>query len=320
MTLRLSAFPRSVPSHRVVLSLVLWSFALLVLAAAVAPSVAVAAEPRPVVVLWPEGAPGSEGKTAAEAVRITDRGDHVVSSVHRPSIQVYLPSKGSATGAGILVMPGGGHRELWMDHEGYAVAEWLSGHGIAAFVLKYRLARQEGSSYTIEGHALADAKRAVRTIVARAGEWGIDPARLGVLGFSAGGALAALTAERGDDGDPRAPAEVDRRSSRVAFQALVYPGNSAGILPAKGAPPAFLICGEEDRPDISQGLANVYLRFKEAGVSAELHVLAGVGHGFGFKPTNRGVTGTWIERFHEWLAAKKLLSAAATGVARAPKP
>jgi acetyl esterase/lipase len=291
-----------------------------ILSGSILPSIAFAAEPHPSIELWPEGAPGSEGKTGKEAVRVTPNNDHVVSNVHRPTIQAYLPSKGTATGAAVLVMPGGGHRELWMDHEGYEVAQWLSDHGVAAFVLKYRLARQEGSTYTIEGNALADAQRAVRTIRSHAAEWGVDPARLGVMGFSAGGEVAGLAAARGADGDPQAAAAVDRESSRVAFQALVYPGRSDAILPAKNAPPAFLLCGENDRPDISQGLPKLYLRFKEVGVSAELHVLAGVGHGFGFRTTDPGPTAKWVSRFRDWLDGKGLLSSAGAAAAPRSKP
>jgi acetyl esterase/lipase len=299
------------------------SASLLVLVAAGvwgAASDARAADSKPVdskviVELWPEGAPGSEGKQGAEAVRVTDGGDHVVSSVHRPSITVYAPA-GKATGAGVLVIPGGGHRELWVDHEGHAVARWLSEHGIAAFVLKYRLARQEGSTYGVESHALPDAARALRTIRARAKEWQVDPTRLGVLGFSAGGELAQLAAQRGTDADPKAAAAVDRESSRAAFQVLVYPGRSESIAPSAKSPPAFLLCGENDRPDISQGLAKVYLRFKEAGVSAELHILAGAGHGFGVRAANRGATGRWLELVRGWLDGSGFLSPAAA----APKP
>src|SRR5580692_9640880 len=87
------------------------------------------------ILLWPNGAPGSEGKTAGEAVRVTENGEHIVSSVHRPSITPFLPSKENATGAAVIIAPGGGHRELWMDHEGYNVARWLSQDGVAAFVL-----------------------------------------------------------------------------------------------------------------------------------------------------------------------------------------
>ncbi len=259
-----------------------------------------------VVVLWPEGAPGSEGRSEAEKVRVTDAGDHVVSSVHRPSLTVYLPDAGAATGAAIVVMPGGGHRELWTDHEGHRVAAWLSAHGVAAFVLKYRLAREEGSRYTIEDHALADARRALRTVRQRAGEWRLDPDRLGVMGFSAGGELAALAAMRPDAGRPDATDPIEREGSRPAFQVLVYPGRSANILPTPQSPPSFLLCGADDRPDISEGLANVYLRFKQAGVPAELHVYSGVGHGFGLRPSHTGPVAHWLDRVHEWMEARGL--------------
>src|SRR6187402_3163084 len=129
------------------------------------------AQQRTELPLWPNGAPGSEGKTAAEKVRVTDGGDHVVSSIHRPSITPYLPDRSAATGAAVIVAPGGGHRELWIDHEGYNVAQWLRERGIAAFVLKYRLAREEGSSYTIEGNALADIQRAIRVVRSNAAQW-----------------------------------------------------------------------------------------------------------------------------------------------------
>jgi acetyl esterase/lipase len=275
-----------------------------------ASSDALAADSKPVVELWPEGAPGSAGKDGKEVVRVTEAGEHVVSNVHRPSITVYAPT-GKASGAGVLVMPGGGHRELWVDHEGHAVARWLSEHGVAAFVLKYRLARQDGSTYSVEGHALPDAQRALRTIRARAKEWQVDPARLGVLGFSAGGELAGLTAERGVDADPKLAAPVDRESSRAAFQVLIYPGRADSIAPSAKSPPAFLLCGENDRPDISQGLAKVYLRFKEVGVSAELHILAGAGHGFGARASNRGATARWLELVRGWLDGNGFLEPAA---------
>jgi acetyl esterase/lipase len=265
-----------------------------------APSDALAADSKPVVELWPDGAPGSEGKDGKEAVRLTDAGEHIVSNVHRPSITVYAP-EGKATGAGVLVLPGGGHRQLSIDHEGHTVARWLSERGIAAFVLKYRLARQEGSTYDVEGHALPDAQRALRTIRARAKEWHVDPSRLGVLGFSAGGEIAGLTAQRGADADPKLASPIDRESSRAAFQVLVYPGRSESITPSAKSPPAFLLCGENDRPDVSQGLPKVYQRFKEAGVSAELHVLAGAGHGFGVRASNRGATARWLELVRGWL-------------------
>jgi acetyl esterase/lipase len=107
--------------------------------------------------LWPNGAPGSEGKSGPEAVRLAENGERVVSNVHQPSITPYLPPKEKATGAAVIIAPGGGHRELWTDHEGHNVARYLSARGVAAFVLKYRLAREANSTYTVDDHALADA-------------------------------------------------------------------------------------------------------------------------------------------------------------------
>ncbi len=264
----------------------------------------------PVVPLWPNGAPGSEGRTEPEKVRITDSGEHVVSGVHQPTLTVYLPAAGKANGAAVIVCPGGGHRELWVDHEGHAVARWLSERGIAAFVLKYRLAREEGSTYRVEVEALADAQRALRLVRTRAAEWHVDPARVGILGFSAGGEVAGLASRRYDDGQADAADALDRQSSKPAFQALIYPGRSQNIEPVAGNPPAFLLAGYDDRPDISEGLAQVYLRFKAAKVPAELHLYTGVGHGFGQRATNRGPIAGWLDRFHDWLAGLGLLTPA----------
>jgi acetyl esterase/lipase len=267
-----------------------------------------AAEADPVIPVWPGDAPGSEGKTATEKVRLTpEDGEHVVSSVHRPTLTLFLPTAAQASGAAVIVCPGGGHRELWMDHEGYNVGRWLAAHGVAALVLKYRLAREEGSDYKVEEHSLADAQRAIRLVRSRAGEWGVDPARVGMMGFSAGGELAALAALRGAAGRADAVDPVERQDSKPTFQALIYPGNSGIISPARGAPRAFLVCGAEDRLDISEGIAQVYLKFKQAGVPAELHVYARAGHGFGVRDRNRGPSRTWPERFHEWLGVQGLL-------------
>ena len=236
-------------------------------------------------------------------------GERQVSSVHKPSITPFLPAKEKATGAAVLVIPGGGHRMLCVDHEGAYVAEWLAAHGVAAFVLKHRLAREEGSTYTIERDSLADTQRAMRLIRSRAAEWGIDPARLGAMGFSAGGELVALAWMRPSEGAADAADPLDKLSARPAFQALIYPGRSGDVVPVKDAPPAFLACGEKDRQDISEGLAEMYLRFKRAGASAELHVYAGAGHGFGLRPTMKGPLAGWPDRFAEWLDGRGFLAA-----------
>jgi endo-1,4-beta-xylanase len=261
-----------------------------------------------IVAVWAGVPPGSEGKGADEAVRLTDAGEHVVSNVHRPTLSVYLPAAERATGAGVVVMPGGGHRELWVDHEGHNVARWLSDRGVAAFVLKYRLAREANSTYSIEQHAFRDAERALRVVRSRATEWHLRPELVGVMGFSAGAELAALTAMKYDSGTTESSDAIDRQSSRPAFQALIYPGRSGSIVPTKDSPPAFLVCGFDDRPDISEGLASVYLLFKRAGVQTELHVYSGVGHGFGLRARNQGPVAGWPQRFMEWLGGRGFLT------------
>ena len=133
-----------------------------------------------------------------ETVRVTEQGEHVVSNVHVPSLTVYLPGKSSGTA--VIVIPGGGYRELWMDHEGVNVARFLNEQGIAAFVLKYRLPRAPNSRYTILGDSLGDLLQAVRLVRSRAAEWSLDPKRIGVLGFSAGGNLAGLGVMNSDPG------------------------------------------------------------------------------------------------------------------------
>lgn len=257
--------------------------------------------------LWPGGAPGSEGKPMTEVATTSASGELSVSGIHNPSITPYLPAKEKATGLAVLVIPGGGHRVLAITHEGYNVAEWLRERGIAAFVLKHRLAREAGSTYKIEVEAFADATRAVRLIRSRAAEWGIDPRRLGALGFSAGGELVSMVSTRFDAGDASATDPVERHDSKPNFQALIYPGRSADIQPTKDSPPVFLAAAYNDRQDISEGLAEAYLRFKRAGVPAELHMYATGGHGFGQRATNRRPAGQWMLRFEEWLAESGFL-------------
>jgi acetyl esterase/lipase len=257
------------------------------------------------ILLWPNGAPGSEARNTDEIVRVNEQGEHIVSNIHHPSITPYIAAKDKATGAAVIVIPGGGHRELWMDHEGYSVGKFLSEHGVSAFVLKYRLAREPDSTYSIEGNALQDVQRAIRLVRSLAAEWGIDPRQIGVMGFSAGGELAALASTRFDAGIAGAKDPIDREGSKPAFQALIYPAIPHDMKLSPDTPPTFLACGENDRPDIAKGIPELYLALKNAGASAELHVYAGVGHGFGMRASNRPPVSDWPQLFVEWLANAK---------------
>ena len=270
-----------------------------------------AAVDRPVVPLWPNGAPGSEQRRH-EPEKIAGTS---VSNIHHPSLIVYLPAKEKATGAAVIVAPGGGHQRHAIQHEGYNVAQWLADHGVAAFILKYRLARDDANPagtpqpYTVDRHAYADAQRAFRIVRSRAAEWNFRPEAIGIIGFSAGGEVALLAATRGSDGNASAGDPVDRQSARANFYGLIYPGGlpRTDITVSKDDPPVFLTAGYGDRQNISEGLAEFYLKCKRAGASAELHIYAGAGHGFGVRDTNKSPAGAWIARFHEWMADRKFL-------------
>jgi endo-1,4-beta-xylanase len=257
----------------------------------------------PAIPLWSKGAPGSEAR-AAEPEKVDGTN---VSNVHNPTITPFIPPADKATGVAVLIAPGGGHSKLCLGHEGYALAQWFQERGIAAFVLKYRLAREPGSTYTIQDHAMADTRRALRTIRSRAQEWGVKPDHLGVMGFSAGGELAAFAAMQNDPGDAKSADPVERASCRPDFQALIYPGTSGLFTVEKGMPPLFIACGYSDRPDIAEGMAQLYLKYKAAGVKAELHIYANAGHGFGYRPGTTTAAGAWPFRFTEWLVDSGLM-------------
>jgi endo-1,4-beta-xylanase len=277
------------------------------LAAALSAASAFATDSHPVVPLWPGGAPGSESRKD-EPEKVVGNN---VSNIHFPTLAVFLPAKETATGVAVVICPGGGHRYLVMQKEGYDIAGWLAQHGVAGFVLKNRLARDDATPagapqpYTIERDSLADAQRAIRLVRSRAAEWQVNPAAVGIIGFSAGGELAALAAMRPGSGDANAADAIDRLDARPCFQGLIYPGQSQNIKSGKGSPPAFLCCGADDRPDISEGLPKVYLLFKQAGVPVELHIYAGVGHGFGLRPTPAS---GWPDRFRAWLVTQKFIT------------
>jgi endo-1,4-beta-xylanase len=261
------------------------------------------------VPLWPNGAPGFESRKDEKEVReVQKSGEYKVTNVHNPSLTVFLPPKDKATGAAVVICPGGGHRELWVLHEGENAAKWLSDRGVAAFVLKYRLAREKGSPYKIAEHALQDGQRAIRLVRSRAKEWGIDPARVGMMGFSAGGEVTALVCGNAGKGKDDAPDPVDRLSARPDFQALVYSGPQ-GIVKqpvTKEIPPTFILVGDDD--NARTWLVEHYLALKRAGVPTELHVYANTPHGFGVRSNKVGrPADTWLVRFEEFLGDQGML-------------
>jgi acetyl esterase/lipase len=225
--------------------------------------------------------------------------------VHYPSIYVFLPPKEKASGMAVVVAPGGGHSQLVIDKEGWEIADFLNRNGIAAFVLKYRLARAPGSHYTVEANALADAARAMRTVRSRAAEWGLDRARIGIMGFSAGGEVAALMETRFDAGNADAADPIDRASSRPDFAVVVYPGYRPGTITVpKDAPPTFLVCADDDRSHVVTTV-NLYLDLEKQQVPAEMHIYGSGGHGFGLR--SKLPVGNWPDRLLDWMRDRKLL-------------
>jgi len=277
----------------------------------VCPALALAADAAEVA-LWSKGAPGSEGMTAKEIVEPGNAShDYLkVWSIHNPSLTVFLPPKEKATGAAVVIAPGGAHQFLAIDIEGYNVAKYLNSIGVAGFVLKYRLAREQGSKYKVEVDALADALRAVRLVRHRAEEWRVDPARVGIMGFSAGGQVAALASTEYDAGNKDAADPIDRLSSRPDFQVLIYPGGQMGTLKVtKDTPRTFLLCADNDKM-AATNLATLYPMLRQAGVPTELHIYGSGGHGFGIrehpaKPTPAGTT--WYARLADWMQDQGLL-------------
>ena len=259
-----------------------------------------------VVPLWPAGAPGSEAMAGRKEL-ITEpakAGDSLkVSNIHNPSLLVYLPPKDKATGAAMIIAPGGGHRFLSLDSEGTNVAEWLNSIGVAAFVLKYRLAREPDSSYKVAEHPFADAQRAIRIVRARSKEWSVNPAKVGIMGFSAGGEVAVMASTRYDMGKSDAVDLVERQSSKPDYQILIYPGIRAeNVTVTKDTPPTFMLAADNDKGP-STAIPNLYLALKKEGVPAELHIYNSGGHGFGYRPGATGVIrSSWIARLQEWMS------------------
>jgi len=251
------------------------------------------------VYLWKNGAPGFENrKNEPEQAQ-----DWWVRNVHNPSITAYLPDKGKANGTAVVICPGGGHRNLVYNAEGRDAALYLNSLGIAAFVLKYRLFREEGSTYTLEKDIKMDAYRAMRLVRSRAKEWNIDPNRVGMMGFSAGGEVVALVAYDPKSWDTNAKDPIDRLNGKPDFQILIYPG-PLGIpdTVSSDAPPAFLLAANNDQC-CSEPILKLTQVYRKAKAPVELHLYAVDKHAFnmGNRSTYASIKG-WPQRLADWFA------------------
>ena len=275
-----------------------------------------AATSHEVVLLWPDGAPGAKG---------TDEGD-------KPTLTIYLPDKEKATGAAVVIFPGGGYGHLAMDHEGHQIAEWLNSFGVAGFIVKYRH-RNSGAGY---GHPapLQDAQRAIRMVRSRAGEWGVDPGRIGIIGFSAGGHLASSAGTHFQTRYSEPADEIDRSSCRPDFMILMYPvisftewythkgsrRNLLGENPGEDlmesfsnekqvtpeTPPTFLVHADDDEVVPPENSIAFYLALRKAKVPAEMHIYEKGGHGFG-PGAGKGACSSWMARCTDWMKGRGLL-------------
>ena len=275
----------------------------------------------PAIRLWPGSAPGDAGNLGTEHDTTTAKDNLIagrtvirLGDVTVPTLTLYRPSAEKDTGAAVVVCPGGGYNILAMDLEGTEVCEWLNSIGVTGVLLKYRVpARAGGPRYAAP---LEDAQRALGIVRSHAKEWAIDPKRIGILGFSAGGHLsAALSANAAKRSYERVD-EADDVSCRPDFQILIYPGGVVGegasltvrpeVAVTPDTPPTFLAMAADD-PIRAENVLGYAIALKEAKVPFELHVYPTGGHGYGLRPTKDNVT-TWPQRAYDWMKARGLLS------------
>lgn len=258
-----------------------------------------------VVPVWPEQPPGVVGTEAETDLPAHGNGDNVqrTTNVSRPTVTVF-PARGTTRSAAILICPGGAYNYVVMNKEGSEIAAWLNSIGITGIVLKYRVPKNKAG-------ALQDAQRALALIRSRASEWGIDPHRLGVMGFSAGGHLAASVAASAGEKSYPAIDEVDRESSKADFAVLIYPAfltDKNGVLvepfsAPTSFPPTFIAVTQDDK-QCRPGCLALYDALSRAGVPADLHTFAQGGHAWGLRQKTLPVK-VWPELCADWLAALK---------------
>jgi acetyl esterase/lipase len=282
---------------------------------------AFAAEPL-VVEIWPGKVPDESGDIGAERIRMSPALDRkqvevteptrMITDVTKPTLTIYRPPKAKEkdTGTAILICPGGGYWNLYWQLEGEEVATWLNSIGVTGIILKYRVPRRPDEPKGEPARRpLADAQRAVSLVRSRAGEWGINPERIGIVGFSAGGHLAIATATNFEKRTYEPVDEVDKISCRPDFAIPVYSGYlkakdkdelAPGLRVPSGTPPVFLAHGGEDIISPPEHSVLMYLALKQAGVPAELHIYAGAAHDFGVRKSDRPCS-TWTASCAEWL-------------------
>jgi acetyl esterase/lipase len=250
-----------------------------------------------VIPLWPNGAPGFEKlKDVPEQAK-----DYWVKNINNPSLAVYLPPKDKANGSAVIVCPGGGHRLLVYNAEGVEPAKFLTDLGVTVFVLKYRLARDTNSPYKIED-AKMDGERAMRLVRSRAAEFGIDPNRIGMMGFSAGGEVVDMVAFASNKAGQVAKDPIDQQSARPDFLIQIYPG--PGYIPDEipsNAPPIFLLAADDDMC-CSPSVVKLLELYRKAKVPVEAHILERGDHGFNMGNRSKlKAVNTWPQRMADWL-------------------
>jgi acetyl esterase/lipase len=270
---------------------------------------------KPLVVdVWPGQAPGESGKIGEEKMEESGNVKRI-SNVTHPTLTVFRPAKDKDTGAAVVIAPGGGYNILAWDLEGTEVADWLNSIGVTGIVLKYRIPRRPDSPKDqAPPQAQMDAQRAISLVRSKAKDWGIDPRRIGMLGFSAGGHLTAWTSTNFDKRSYEATDAADKESCRPDFTVLVYPAYLAnkdrtGLVPeirvTKETPPTFFAHAEDD-PVTAESTILMYQALKKEKVPAEMHVYARGGHGFGLRNSDNPCS-HWPERCAEWMKAQGLL-------------
>lgn len=276
-----------------------------------------AAAADPVIVrLWPQGAPEKPGVTVGseqEIRREKDDGIKRLTNVSEPTLTVFRPER--PNGTAVLVCPGGGYSILAIEHEGSQVCERLAKLGVTPVLLKYRVPRRDPADPGRE--PLQDAQRAMGILRRRAAEFGIRPDRIGILGFSAGGHLAVMTALHANERTYAADPALDAADATPDFAIPVYPAYLVGkertfeLLPEVAvtakAPPMCLIHAHDDKGVTSASAsALLYLEYKKLGLPCELHIYGSGGHGFGMKPGGLPVQ-SWFERVADWMRAMRWL-------------